>query len=225
MVLAVDTAEPPAAADAVIAAFARIKRETVGAPFQHLFGMLASGGITAATPFAVSLRAGEQVYFCPGADRVTIGYGLVFADKTDAALMRVFCAQFVEVQRKIGAAPVVAVHEVGGAGGVPAAIAKSGLPLLTEGAAGEDGFVGYVTLTYFPSHVDSPAKMENTVTLASSFRTYLNYHLKAAKSYIHSRMRTRVDGLLQVLSRAHASDPTTKKVKKTFQGKTLKVRS
>jgi len=206
-------------ADAVIATAARIKREVVGAPFQHLLESLLAGTITQAKAFAVRLRSSEIVYFCPGADRVTVGFGLHFPDSTDAAVVRIVCSQFAEVQRTIGTAPTVNFCEVGTGATIPREITSSRLPLLPEGT---EGFTGYLTLSYFPSHADSPDKMENTVTLVSSFRTYLNYHLKAAKSYIHSRMRNRVSSLLQVLERAKTSDPTAKKVKKTFQGKAIK---
>ena len=206
-------------AAAVISAAARIKREVVGAPFQFLLEQLLAGTITQAKPFAVHLRSSEIVYFCPGADRVTVGFGLHFPDATDAAVVRIVCSQFAEVQRTIGTAPTVNFCEAGTGATIPREITSSGLPLLAEGT---EGFTGYLTLSYFPSHADSAEKMENTVTLVSSFRTYLNYHLKAAKSYIHSRMRNRVTSLLQVLERAKTSDPTVKKVKKTFQGKAIR---
>jgi actin related protein 2/3 complex subunit 2 len=184
-----------------------------------LLERLLDGTITSAKPFAVRLRASEIIYFCPGPDRVTVGFGLRFPEATDAAIVRIVCSQFAEVQRTIGTAPTVNFCEMGTGASIPREITGAKLPLLPEGG---DGFTGYLTLSYFPSHVESPAKMENTVTLASAFRTYLNYHLKAAKSYIHSRMRNRVTSLLQVLERAKTSDPTTKKSKKTFQGKTIK---
>ncbi len=217
--LAINREETASNAETTIAAAARIKREVVGAPFQHLLEQLLAGKITQAKAFAVHLRKSEVVYFCPGADRVTVGFGLHFPDATDAAVVRIVCSQFAEVQRTIGTAPTVNFCECGTGATIPREIPASGLPLLPEGGG---GFTGYLTLSYFPSHAETPEKMENTVTLVSSFRTYLNYHLKAAKSYIHSRMRNRVSSLLQVLERAKTSDPTAKKVKKTYQGKAIR---
>ncbi len=46
-------------------------------------------------------------------------------------------------------------------------------------------------------HVDSSAKLERIVSLLVGFRLYMHYHIKATKSYLHSRMRERVDKLLQ----------------------------
>ncbi|RQM22942.1 hypothetical protein B5M09_001818 [Aphanomyces astaci] len=49
----------------------------------------------------------------------------------------------------------------------------------------------------FKSHIDSEAKRENACTLLQGFRNYLHYHIKASKTYLHIRMRKRVDLLLQ----------------------------
>lgn len=51
------------------------------------------------------------------------------------------------------------------------------------------------------------------------FRTYLDYHIKAAKAYLHARMRTRVDGWLAVLNRAQPDEPFGGKEKKTAAGR------
>ena len=51
------------------------------------------------------------------------------------------------------------------------------------------------------------------------FRTYLDYHIKAAKAYLHARMRSRVDGWLTVLNRAQPDEAFGGKEKKTAGGK------
>lgn len=73
-----------------------------------------------------------------------------------------------------------------------------------------------------PEHVDTPAKIENAVGQLVLFRAYLLYHIKAAKTYLHARMRFRVDSLLQVLRRAQPEDPFGGKEKKLISGKTFK---
>lgn len=35
-----------------------------------------------------------------------------------------------------------------------------------------------------------------------TFRNYLQYHIKCSKAFMHTRMRIRVESLLQVLNRA-----------------------
>ena len=51
------------------------------------------------------------------------------------------------------------------------------------------------------------------------FLTYLQYHVKATKTYMHMRMRSKVNALLQVLNRATQTSNETK-AKKTITGKT-----
>ena len=56
------------------------------------------------------------------------------------------------------------------------------------------------------------------------FRNYLHYHIKASKSFLHMRMRSRVVSLLQVLNRAVPDKKTTEEkvaVMKTISGKTF----
>ena len=220
--LQVNSTALPEDASVVVDTFAAIKHHVAGAPYKHLLTHLQAGTSVSLTPFCVNFKGTETTYFLPGPDRVMFAYGMQFPDPTDAALVRVLCQQFADVQRTMGAAPAVSVCELGATGQtVPREITDSGLPLLTQGG---EGFSGYIALTFFQGHVDDATKLANTLTLASTFRTYITYHLKAAKSYIHSRMRNRVDSLLQVLKRAHTSDPTKPKVKKGFSGKTLKQR-
>jgi hypothetical protein len=45
------------------------------------------------------------------------------------------------------------------------------------------------------------------VTQLVMFRAFLDYHIKAAKSYLHMRMRSRIDAWLQVLNRAQPDEP------------------
>ena len=81
--------------------------------------------------------------------------------------------------------------------------------------------VGYVTLTVFKQHVDTPEKLADRVGLCVGFRNYLHYHIKASKTYLHMRMRKKVQTWLQVLNRAvHEQD--TPAEKKTSSGKTFK---
>ncbi len=59
-----------------------------------------------------------------------------------------------------------------------------------------------------PQHVNTPAKLERVVALLTGFRLYMHYHIKATKSYLHSRMRERVDKLLQGAWPSAPSPPT-----------------
>jgi actin related protein 2/3 complex subunit 2 len=54
-------------------------------------------------------------------------------------------------------------------------------------------------------HVRNPEMLSKAVDMLFSFRSYLHYHIKCCKGYMHTRMRIRVDELLKVL---HRADPT-----------------
>lgn len=49
----------------------------------------------------------------------------------------------------------------------------------------------------FTTHIEKDIDQERVVTLLQGFRNYLHYHIKASKSYMQSRMRTRVSMLLE----------------------------
>ena len=59
-----------------------------------------------------------------------------------------------------------------------------------------------------------------SISSIQTFRNYLHFHLKCSKAYMHSRMRKRVESLLQVLNRARPP-PFEPKAKKTIAGKTF----
>jgi len=69
------------------------------------------------------------------------------------------------------------------------------------------------------SHLEK-GKQEVVVSVLQTFRTYMQYHIKMAKSHFHSKMRKRVVELIKVLNRAKV--PDMKKEKKTAAGKTFK---
>ena len=86
--------------------------------------------------------------------------------------------------------------------------------------AKQEGFVGYVSLTVFARHVDSTEKLAKKVDLCLAFRHYLHYHIKAAKTNLHMRMRRKVRGWLQVLNRAALASEAPRE-KKTISGRTF----
>ena len=86
--------------------------------------------------------------------------------------------------------------------------------------AKQEGFVGYVSLTVFARHVDTPEKLAKKVDLCLAFRHYLHYHIKAAKTNLHMRMRRKVRGWLQVLNRAALASEAPRE-KKTISGRTF----
>lgn len=94
--------------------------------------------------------------------------------------------EFVDTRRTVNNAP-------------PAAFSKDP-PLELRGAPGlrnSTDLVGYLSLAIFPTHVDTLEKRVKAASLVQGLRNYLHYHIKASKTYLHIRMRKRVDLLLQ----------------------------
>ncbi|RLN51820.1 hypothetical protein BBJ28_00023478 [Nothophytophthora sp. Chile5] len=188
---------------------ALLKRNVLGAPFEQCFEALQNGSASSLVPVQIPYRRNETMYVLPQADRIIVVYSVCFEDKTDQAVARVFL-QFVDTRRTVNNAP-------------PVAFSKDP-PLELRGAPGlrnSPDLVGYLSLAIFPTHVATTEKRIKAATLVQGLRNYLHYHIKASKTYLHIRMRKRVDLLLQAFSTAASSEeastaaaePATKKPK------------
>ncbi|RMX63888.1 hypothetical protein DD238_005940 [Peronospora effusa] len=179
----------PSNAASFIGRLAVLKRNILGAPFEQCFEALQNGNASSLGPVQIPYRRNEMIYVLPQADRIVIVYSVCFDDKTDQAIARVFLQEFVDTRRTVNNAP-------------PVAFGKDP-PLELRGAPGlrnSPDLVGYLSLAIFPTHVDTTEKRIKAATLVQSLRNYLHYHIKASKTYLHIRMRKRVDLLLQGLS-------------------------
>ena len=77
-----------------------------------------------------------------------------------------------------------------------------------------------MSLTVFARHVDSTEKLAKKVDLCLAFRHYLHYHIKAAKTNLHMRMRRKVNSWIQIVNRAIMTADKPKDMK-TSSGKTF----
>jgi len=185
----------PASATAIpefIRNVARLRRHALGAPFDRALKSVVTKGAAVAPEAVIRMSAREPVFILPRPDRVAVIFALHFADATDRAIARIVCLEFVEAQRHVSTAPPVNYSDR------EPPLELRGRPDLLKPS--EDSFVGYITFSMMPRQFDSDAKRANAVNLLTQFHTYLDYHIKAAKSYLHTRMRTRVDGWMQVRS-------------------------
>lgn len=203
-----NTAEPPMPRDELIYKVANLRRAVLGAPFIRAFKALAAGDAGAIPAAHVPFRPSESFFVVPRPDRVLVVYSIEFEDVTDRAMARVIAQEFVEAQRTVSSAPPVTFSPRD----VPAELRELTIPTT-------DHFVGFLSFGIFQQHVNTPAKLENAVSLLSGFRNYIHYHIKAAKSYLHMRMRHRVNAMLQVLNRAMPEDKFTAKDRKLMSGK------
>ncbi|ETI56241.1 hypothetical protein, variant 2 [Phytophthora nicotianae P10297] len=200
----------PANAASFIERISILKRNIMGSPFEQCFEALQNGNASTLGPVQIPYRRNETIYVLPQADRIVIVYSVCFEDKTDQAIARVFLQEFVDTRRTVNNAP-------------PVAFGKDP-PLELRGAPGlrhSPDLVGYLSLAIFPTHVDTTEKRVKAATLVQGLRNYLHYHIKASKTYLHIRMRKRVDLLLQVLNRARPEKDQSKTQKKTITGRTF----
>jgi actin related protein 2/3 complex, subunit 2 len=67
-------------------------------------------------------------------------------------------------------------------------------------------------------HVTGRNKVEECTWRLCTFYGFINYHIKCSKAHMHTRMRRRAMGLLQVLNRAK---PDVQKTAKKADGRTF----
>jgi len=137
------------------------------------------------------------------ADRATIIFSVQFSDPDDAVLGTVFLREF---KKNLAGAPAMDF--------VQATIPRE----LSSFTFRNVENMGFVTFVLFDRHFGNPTAATKTLDLVQLFRNYLQYHIKCAKSHLHTCMRTRVELLLQVLNRAKQELPAEKK---TMSGKTF----
>jgi actin related protein 2/3 complex subunit 2 len=185
-----------------------LKTNLLGGIFNKFFTSLESGACTGDN-CKFALRSDTIIYILPGGDRCTVIFAIDFNENTDNVIARIFLQEFVETRRRLGAAPPVLFLEV-----PPQELRFWNI---TE----KDNKLGYVSFAFEKGHVDR-GKKDRAVATIQGFRTYLHYHLKCAKSFFHSRMRSRCVALLQVLNRAKNESAVPPKAAKTMSGKIFK---
>jgi len=142
-------------------------------------------------------------------DKLTVIFSIDFSDADDVVFGRTFLQEFTK--------PV--------SGGATATYSEKIVPLELKGISNppvslsQAKFpVSFVTLSVYERHWNTPAKMQEAAFTLISFRNYVHYHIKCAKSYLHTRMRMKVEFLLKVLNRARHDAP---KVQKTATGRSF----
>jgi actin related protein 2/3 complex subunit 2 len=185
----------------------QVKRFLLGAPFKKVFREVESGkGGGAVTTLAY--RDDEAIYLKPEKDSVSVVFSVNFRDAGDQVLSKIFLQEYVNSRRGINNAPGIsyskeAPGELSGVAGVEEKESQS-----------------FVTFVLFKAHINEKIA-DKTIGSIQNFRDYLHYHIKCSKAFMHTRMRARVDVLLQILNRARPADMLALKEKKTMTGKTF----
>lgn len=154
-------------------------------------------------------------------DRVTVIFSVAFTDPDDVVFGKVFLNEF---KKSVAGAPAVDFRfdppgELSGAANLPRG---QNIGYVTFGMHRNTFSSSFLTriLVLFDRHYTGNAK-QKAATILPSFRNYLHYHIKCAKSHLHTRMRNRVEESIKVLNRAKQEDAQPKE-KKTAAGKTFK---
>ena len=209
--------------DALIASISLLRRNAMAAPFHQAFEEYAAMSEESTKFTSESAPAGmaeggqvktihynddEAIYIKASHDRVTVIFSTAFREETVRIFGKLFLQEFVDARRRaIQNAPQVLFRDE-----PPLELQglKDGLPNV---GAGELGYVTFgTTPTYsfalllhciadsaavlFPRHLTA-ARREEVISHIMTFRDYFQYHIKAAKAYINTRMRRRTADFLQ----------------------------
>jgi len=207
LTLQFDLDKAPANKEAFAENVAQVKRFLLGAPFKKVFREVEAGkGGGAVTTLAY--RDDEAIYLKPEKDSVSVVFSVNFRDAGDQVLSKIFLQEYVNSRRGINNAPGINYSKE-----TPGELA---------GVAGveEKETQSFVTFVLFKAHINEKIA-DKTIGSIQNFRDYLHYHIKCSKAFMHTRMRARVDMLLQILNRARPADMLALKEKKTMTGKTF----
>lgn len=187
---------------------ALVKTNTLGCVFEKALTCIDGKGVDS---FKFDYRDDTTIYFVPGDNRCTIIFSLDFAERVDRALAATFFKEFAQAKRDraLGRAPPVEFYQE-----PPRELEAFGI---TE-PSGRESHVGYLAFAVLAGHAKGEQRIKTIRTL-QTFRNYIQYHMKCAKSYFHSRMRAKCVDLLKVLNRAKMVQGEKKK--KTMSGKTF----
>jgi actin related protein 2/3 complex subunit 2 len=158
------------------------------------------------TLYDIPLRDSEERFWlrADGKDRVTVVFSINFVDADDVAFGKLFLSEF---KKNVTGAPTVDFT-----------IKTAPLELKDIKDLPRSENVGYVTFVLYDRHFNGDKKHSLAENIPT-FRNYLHYHIKCCKSHLHTRMRNRVELLLQVLNRAKQDLDTGEK--KTAKGRTF----
>jgi actin related protein 2/3 complex subunit 2 len=187
---------------------AQIKRHLLAAPFKKVFREVESGNGSGQV-LTIAYREDEAIYLKSEKDSVSVVFSINFRDAGDQVLAKIFLQEFVNARRGINNAPSVSYNTKEAPGEL------NGVPGVQETETHS-----FVTFVLFKAHINDK-NADKTCSSIISFRDYLHYHIKCSKAHMHTRMRARVDSLLQILNRARPADMLALKEKKTMSGKTF----
>ncbi|KAI3853780.1 hypothetical protein MKW92_040310 [Papaver armeniacum] len=189
---------------------ASVREVVLGAPLRVVLKHLASKRVPPDLDRLIALvhRPRESFFLAPEADKVTVVYPMRFNNSIDTVLAISFLEEFVEARRTAGL------------NNAPPCFWSPSPPQVLEEAPTEalSANSGFVTFVIYPRHVEG-RKLDRTVWSLLTFHAYVSYHVKCSEGFMHTRMRRRVESLIQALDR---SKPEVEDLKKNAQSKSSK---
>lgn len=178
----------------VIALFARLKVNCMGAPLEKLCNAL-NDDLGAGSAVTINYRQFEQIFFVPRDDRIQVIMSLHFPDSVEQAMAYVFATELDE-DHKVFNQPIVSYK--------PNDNPPKALDECEDVAPKKAGDIGFVTIGVRKKEINNPNQMQNTLDNVMCMRTYLDYHLKCSKSHLMSMMRSSCSKLLKAKARCNA---------------------
>ncbi|KAL5997604.1 Actin-related protein 2/3 complex subunit 2A [Asimina triloba] len=167
---------------------ASVREVVLGAPLRIILKHLANKKVAPDVDRLVALvhRPNESFFLAPQAEKVTVIYPMRFKDSVDIVLATSFLQEFVEARRTAGLNMA------------PSCQWSPSPPVELRGAPSEalTANAGFVTFVIFPRHVEG-RKLDRTVWNLLTFHAYVSYHVKCSEGFMHTRMRRRVESLIQ----------------------------
>ncbi|KAG6788070.1 hypothetical protein POTOM_004123 [Populus tomentosa] len=187
---------------ALLVKIASVREVVLGAPLRVVLKHLASRTVVPDVDRVLALvhRPKESFFLVSQPDKVTVVFPMRFKDSIDTAFATSFLQEFVEARRAAGL------------NNAPPCLWSPTPPLELNEAPAEalSANAGFVSFVIFPRHVEGK-KLDRTVWNLSTFHAYVSYHVKCSEGFMHTRMRRRVESLIQALDRAKPGGEDKKK--------------
>ena len=173
----------------------------LGGDLKHAFNDLANGKKHEPLSFSIPIQSQRPpidncnpqcVVVQKQNDRITATFPFVYPLETDCALAKLFLQQFQPAQRKC-------LNQRHGKFVPMVDYFRSNDPPREIRGFGNDNedihHAGYLSLTFLEHHVDTEEKIHKAATNVLMLHTFLDYHIKCAKSNLNSRMRAKKEAL------------------------------
>ncbi|KAH8522324.1 hypothetical protein H0E87_003089 [Populus deltoides] len=187
---------------ALLVKIASVREVVLGAPLRVVLKHLASRTVVPDVDRVLALvhRPKESFFLVSQPDKVTVVFPMRFKDSIDTAFATSFLQEFVEARRAAGL------------NNAPPCLWSPTPPRELNEAPAEalSANAGFVSFVIFPRHVEGK-KLDRTVWNLSTFHAYVSYHVKCSEGFMHTRMRRRVESLIQALDRAKPGGEEKKK--------------